>query len=148
MSIFERTATRTTFRATSIIGASYLFEQKPFLRNDSLLPSIEVRKPSVKTTAVRNENPKNSTYRDLCIGSVTGLFFGTLIGKFSSLIIFFALLTYLGIQFLEQRGLIRVPWKRLFSFEGSGTRFENLIKSRFYFNTSFSAVFLIAAFNI
>lgn len=148
MSIFGRTATRTTLRATSIIGASYLLEIKPFLRNDSWLPSIEARQPSVKTTSVRNENPKNSTYRDLCMGSVTGLFFGTLIGKFSSLFIFLALLTYLGIQFLEQRGLIRIPWKRLFSFEGSGTRFENLMRSRFYFNTSFSAAFLIAAFNI
>lgn len=146
MSHLGRSTFRQSLRLSSIVGVGFVLQQKPHLRNDSFAPNSEQAK--APKLATKQSTRRLANYRDLSIGSVSGLVVGSLIGKFSSLLVFLAISIYLGLQFLEHRNLIAIPWRDVFSFGNAGARFGKIVTNRSYFNISFSAAFLIAAFNI
>lgn len=145
MSHLGRSTLRHSLRFSSIVGTGLVLQQKPHLRNDSFAPHEQAR---ARKIAPKQSTRKLANYRDLSLGSVSGLLAGSLVGKFSSLLLFLAISIYLGLQFLEHRNLIAIPWRDVFSFGNASTRFEKIVTNRIYFNISFSAAFLIAAFNI
>lgn len=91
---------------------------------------------------------RKKMYNELTIGSITGLFLGVIIGKFSSLIITLTLSCYLLLQFLESRNLIRIPWNYVFKFNRQDFDLKSLVLENFNFKLSFVSSFLIACYNI
>lgn len=116
------------------------------MRNESTISSIS---PKVHNNpATYDVKNKTTKYQDLCLGSVSGLFLGCVVGKFSSLLVFLALSTYFFLEFLESRGIITVPWNSVLAIGSTRLDLKDLIFKRASFKLSFSAAFLIAAFNI
>ncbi|WEJ96627.1 hypothetical protein PSN45_004168 [Yamadazyma tenuis] len=91
---------------------------------------------------------RHKTYNELTLGSVTGLFLGIIIGKFSSLIVTLTLSVYLVLQFLQSRGVIQIPWNYIFRFNNQSFDTRQLFFDNFNFKISFISSFLIACYNI
>lgn len=91
---------------------------------------------------------KKRMYNELTIGSITGMFLGIIIGKFSSLIVTLTLSVYLLLQFLQSRNLISIPWNYIFKFNSQSFDLKQLVFENFNFKLSFISSFLIACYNI
>lgn len=87
-------------------------------------------------------------YQELAAGSVTGLFLGIVAGKLSSAIVFLTLAIYLLTQFLENKGIVTVPWKQMVNVGSERIDVKHLVFYRPSFKVSFVLSFLIAAFNV
>lgn len=87
-------------------------------------------------------------YDDLCFGSISGLFLGIVVGRFSSVIVFLTLSAYLVVQFLENRGFITIPWNSVVNVGRKQIDMHTLFFKKPSFKVSFAASFLIAAFNV
>lgn len=93
-------------------------------------------------------------YRQLCYGSIIGVFLGVVIGKISSLLVFLTASAYLGLQFLQNRGAIdKGSTQRLLQGLTIKTSSESidlntLIWERPSFKVSFLLTFVLAAVNI
>lgn len=95
-----------------------------------------------------NLSRRTQIYNELTIGSITGLFLGVIIGKFSTLIVSLTLSVYLLLQFLQSRNLIVIPWNYFFKFNRQSFDLNELVLTNFNFKLSFITSFLIACYNI
>ncbi|ONH67777.1 Protein FUN14 [Cyberlindnera fabianii] len=84
-------------------------------------------------------------YRQLCYGSLIGLFTGVVIGKLSSVLGF---ITLSSILLLQTRGIISVPWTRIVRVGSDRINVRELFLEDPSFKISFALTFIIAAFNI
>lgn len=114
--------------------------------NDYQVKSTPSLKPN--TMSISTPGTRKKMYNELTIGSVTGLFLGVIIGKFSSLIVSLTLSVYLLVQFLKSRNLITIPWTYAFKLNGENFDLRDLVFENFNFKLSFVLSFLIACFNV
>lgn len=91
---------------------------------------------------------RHVNYQELCIGSVTGLFLGIIAGKLSSAIVFLTLAGYFLTQFLESRGIVTIPWKRVVNVGSENIDIKKLVLEQPSFKVPFVLTFLIAAYNV
>ncbi|GEQ68350.1 hypothetical protein JCM33374_g2018 [Metschnikowia sp. JCM 33374] len=136
--------------APVVLGASYFSAPTAFIRNDAVLssPQRNYSPQSVEAKVRTSRMGGKLDYSDLSIGSITGLFLGIVIGKLSTAIVFLSLSSYLLLQFLENRGIITIPWTSVFSIGTSKIDLKTLFFNRPSFKVSFVASFLLAAFNV
>lgn len=93
-------------------------------------------------------------YRQLCYGSIIGVFLGVVVGKISSLLVFLTASAYLGVQFLQNRGVVdKGATQRLLEGLTIKTSRESidlntLVWERPSFKVSFLLTFVLAAVNI
>ncbi|KAG7666097.1 uncharacterized protein J8A68_000353 [[Candida] subhashii] len=87
-------------------------------------------------------------YEELTIGSVTGLFLGIIIGKLSSVFMFFTLSCYFMLEFLESRNIIHIPWTYIITVGKDKVDLKELVLQKPSFKISFVLAFIIAAYNI
>lgn len=93
-------------------------------------------------------------YRQLCYGSIFGLFLGVVVGKISSLLVFLTASAYLALQFLQNRGVIdKGATKGLLQGWTVKTSRESvdlnaMVWERPCFKASFLLTFVLAAVNI
>lgn len=127
-----------------LLGTAYL--SRPIIRNDAVAISTPRYAP-LQTRARTSRFGGKLDYGELSIGSVTGLFLGIIIGKLSTAIVFLSLSSYLLLQFLENRGLITVPWSSVLNIGNRQWDLKALFFNRPSFKVSFVATFLLAAFN-
>ena len=142
---------RNTFKAVPILlGAGYVLRPTAFVRNDAVLssPQRHYTPQSIDAKVRTSRADGKLNYSDLSIGSITGLFLGIVIGKLSTAIVFLSLSSYLLLQFLENRGIITIPWTSVLSFGGRKLDLKTLVFNRPSFKISFIATFLLAAYNV
>ncbi|KAK9495053.1 hypothetical protein V1508DRAFT_410771 [Lipomyces doorenjongii] len=84
-------------------------------------------------------------YRELAIGSFTGLFVGLLIGKLSRVLVFLAGSTYLLLQFLASRRVITLPYNRFYTWAKKRYGNKELILENLSFKVAFGAAMIVAA---
>lgn len=141
---------RSSIAFSSALGLGIMLRPRRIIRNDT--PAVRSPLPQSAPTKEANRGlqikREDQTYRDLCIGSVSGLLLGSIVGKFSTLLVALSLSTYLLLQFFENRNYISIPWNKVFSIGNHRIDLKNLFFKRLSFKLSFSAAFLIAAFNI
>ncbi|AQZ10017.1 FUN14 (YAL008W) [Zygosaccharomyces parabailii] len=114
---------------------------------ESGLPS---REPSKTASRVR----ARLDYKQLCYGSIFGVFLGVVVGKISSLLVFLTASAYLALQFLQNRGVVdKNATKGLLQRWTVNTATESvdlntLVWERPCFKISFLLTFVLAAINI
>lgn len=146
--IFFRNSIRV---APIVLGACSLQLSRPSIHNDAIAVSSPQRNynPSALDAKVRTSSlGKSLDYGDLCMGSVTGIFLGIIIGKLSSAIVFLSVSSYLLLQFLENRGIINIPWTSVISIGKEKLDLKTLLFNKPCFKVSFVSTFLLAAWNI
>lgn len=89
----------------------------------------------------------------MCYGSIMGLFFGVIVGKISSLLVFITGVGLLGMQFLQNRGVIssdstRALSKYAITVGKEKIDLNTLLWDRPSFKVSFLLTFVLAAFNV
>ncbi len=92
-------------------------------------------------------------FRQMCYGSIMGLFFGVIVGKISSLLVFITGVGLLGMQFLQNRGVIssdstRALSKYAITVGKEKIDLNTLLWDRPSFKVSFLLTFVLAAFNV
>lgn len=144
-SMFARPALRSV-RLAPVIFSSALLYRRPCVFNDVAVaaPAPRYAPPEVRTSRFGGK----LDYGELSIGSVTGLFLGIIVGKLSSAIVFLSLSSYLLLQFLENRGIITIPWTSVLRLGNRRWDLKTLFFNKPSFKISFVASFLIAAFNV
>ncbi|ODV72762.1 Fun14p CYBJADRAFT_168299 [Cyberlindnera jadinii NRRL Y-1542] len=114
-----------------------------------LQSNIKAVDPTAPQPAVVNSRLNgNLKYRQLCYGSLIGLFTGVVVGKLSSVLGFITLSTVLLLQFLQSRGIIHIPWTTIVRVGSDRVDLRNLFFEDPSFKISFALSFIIAAFNI
>lgn len=142
---------RFSFKSFNNYRLAFVPLLSPIL-NDSGFKSpqyIDTRPQSIQTEVSNvTISRKQQIYNELTLGSVTGLFLGVIMGKFSSLIIIFSGTIYLFLQFLQSRGMITIPWSYMFKFNNQSFDLNKLVLENFNFKLSFLSSFGIAFYNI
>ncbi|KAG7878589.1 hypothetical protein KL905_004069 [Ogataea polymorpha] len=87
-------------------------------------------------------------YQELSIGSMCGLVCGMVVGKLSSIFVFLSLSFYLGVQFLNSRGIVSIPWTRYIKMGSHLIDVRQMIFEKPSFNITFILTFLLAAYYI
>lgn len=127
-------------------------QSKSMILNDTAFghsPRVSVQTPSVsQSKPIHSRFGGKLDYQELTIGSVAGLFLGIIAGKMSSAIVFLTLSCYLLTQFLENRGIITIPWRTFVNIGSERIDVKNLVLNQPSFKISFVLSFLIAAFNV
>lgn len=140
-----RSSLRSSFRCLPIVlGAGYALRPRPIF-NDAMASqyspvTVQTQKPSALK--------KKLNYDDLCVGSLTGLFLGIIVGKLSTALAFLAASTYLFLQFLESRGIVTIPWTSVINMGKRRIDLHSLFFENSSFKLSFVSTFLLAAWNI
>lgn len=136
------------------VGAFYIANKLhtgSAILNDAMFANrgLEVQTPAVSDRkVVHSRFGGKLDYQELTIGSITGLFLGILAGKLSSAIVFLTLSAYLLTQFLENRGIITIPWRQFINIGTEKIDVKKLVLNQPSFKISFVLTFLIAAFNV
>ncbi|OBA23183.1 hypothetical protein METBIDRAFT_35090 [Metschnikowia bicuspidata var. bicuspidata NRRL YB-4993] len=133
-----------------ILGAGLVLRPATYIRNDAVALSSPQSQYSPQGLDAKIRTSRlggKLDYSDLSIGSITGLFLGIVIGKLSTAIVFLSLSSYLLLQFLENRGIISIPWTSVLSIGGKKLDLKTLFFNRPSFKLSFMATFLLAAYN-
>lgn len=91
---------------------------------------------------------KRLNYNDLCVGSLTGLFLGIIIGKLSTTLAFLGVSAYLFLQFLESRNIISIPWTSVINMGKQRIDLKSMFFENLSFKLSFVSTFVLAAWNI
>lgn len=133
-----------------LLGAGIMLRPTGFIRNDVAVsaPQRQYTPQSLDAKVRTSRLGGKLDYSDLSIGSITGLFLGIVIGKLSTAIVFLSLSSYLLLQFLENRGIITIPWTSVLSIGKRKLDLKTLFFNRPSFKLSFVATFLLAAFNV
>lgn len=134
-----------------VLGASALMRPAAIIRNDAV--AISEPRQSYLPTAIRAKAHTSRfngklDYSELCLGSLTGLFLGVVVGKLSSVLVFVSVSTYLLLQFLENRGMISIPWTSILNIGNRQWDLKQLFFDKPSFKVSLVSSFLIAAFNV
>lgn len=147
------------FSGSLLVGGSMFHSLQPsnYIMNDSIvgvqqttsLPQ-EVGLPSATDVGIKK---KKLNYRQLCYGSILGVFCGVIVGKISSLLVFITGIGLLGLQFLQNRGVIssdstRSLSKYVVTIGREKVDLNTLIWDKPNFKISFLLTFVLAAFNV
>lgn len=146
---FARTSLlRTSVRTLPIVlGALYILRPKPIF-NDAVMPQRYEAPIGVRVKTQPSPLQKKLNYNDLCIGSITGLFLGIIVGKLSTTIAFLGVSAYLFLQFLESRGIITIPWRSVVKMGKQQIDLKSMFFENLSFKLSFVSTFVLAAWNI
>lgn len=150
--------------ATSVgIAAPWLYKSSSLIYNDAVVDAKSSPGAALATLAEgATEKPARTRsrfggkldYRQLCIGSILGLVLGVVVGKISTMLVYLSAVGFLGIQWLQNRGVIdKSTTGSLFTRYVIKTGRETLdlntlIWERPSFKLSFLLTFLLAAVNI
>lgn len=130
-----------------LLGSSVLLRPSMVYNDVALSQPHTISTPRIETKPLQQVS-KKLDYNELCIGSVTGLFLGIVIGKLSTAIVFLSLSSYLLLQFLENRGIITIPWRQVVNIGNRKWDLKSLFFNKPSFKILFVSSFLIAAFNV
>lgn len=144
--LFGATLTTGLYMATApvikndspLIGGSRsppigVYHDKPFSPERNLPPQPAKRRLS---------------YEDLTYGSIFGLALGIVIGKLSSVLALISFGTFLSLEFLENRGIIHIPWNGIVKFGTQRVNLKSLVFDNSSFKIAFILSFFIAAYNV
>lgn len=145
---FARTSLLRSSRALPIVlGAGYLLRPRPIF-NDAVMAQRYSTPVSVDVKSRVSPVQKRLNYNDLCVGSLTGLFLGILIGKLSTTLAFIGVSAYLFLQFLESRNIITIPWTSVINMGKQRIDLKSMFFENLSFKLSFVSTFVLAAWNI
>lgn len=145
---FARTSLLRSSRALPILfGAGYLLRPRP-IYNDAVLTQRYTKPIDLDVKSRVSPVQKRLNYNDLCIGSITGLFLGIVIGKLSTTLAFLGVSAYLFLQFLESRNIISIPWTSVIQMGKQRIDMKKMFFENLSFKLSFVSTFLLAAWNI
>lgn len=151
-SVFRQIAIRNSKVAVPVLlSSAVLFGPKAYVRNDAILRTQpqQYYKPQASQAEVHTSRFNGKLeYSELCLGSITGLFLGVVVGKLSSLLVFVSVSTYLLFQFLENRGMISIPWTSILNIGNRKWDVKQLFFDKPSFKISLVSSFLIAAYNV
>lgn len=145
----------TTITSLGLIAPWYASSH--VIRNDVILDVRQPAKSIPEETGLpsrkRSRFNGKLDYRQLCIGSLAGVFLGIIVGKISSVLVFITACGFLGLQWLQNRGLVDKSSTLGLSKYIVKTGKENidlntLVWERPSFKVSFLLTFLLAAANI
>lgn len=129
----------------SLVSGVYLANNS-LVKNDAAAAGYKYQ---VGTTDAGLPKVKKSLdYQDLTYGSIFGLFFGVIIGKLSYILGVISLGGFFALEFLEQRGIIKIPWNGIVTFGKQRINLKALLLENPSFKLTFLLSFLIAAWNI
>lgn len=134
-----------------MFGAGTLLRPRAIVRNDAIAisqPRQNYLPPTVLAKVRTSRFNGKLDYGELCLGSLTGLFLGIVVGKLSSVLVFVSVLSYLLLQFLENRGMITIPWTSILNIGNRQWDLKLLFFNKPSFKISLVSSFLIAAFNV
>ncbi|QLQ81648.1 hypothetical protein HG537_0F04090 [Torulaspora globosa] len=158
ISMFPKVAGLTM--ATSVgIAAPWLYKSSSIIYNDVVMDANRnavslADVATEKSATTRSRFGGKLDYRQLCIGSIFGLVLGVVVGKISTLLVYVTAIGFLGIQWLQNRGIIDKDMTgsilaRYIVKTGRETiDFNTLVWERPSFKISFLLTFLLAAANI
>lgn len=151
-SVFRQIAIRNSKVAVPVLlSSAVLFGPKSYVLNDAILRSQpqQYYQPQAFQAKVHTSRFNGKLdYSELCLGSITGLFLGVVVGKLSSVLVFVSVSTYLLFQFLENRGMISIPWTSIFNIGNRKWDVKQLFFNKPSFKISLVSSFLIAAYNV
>lgn len=130
-----------------VLGASFMLRPRS-IYNESFFPQNYSPPVSYQVKAKPGELSKQLNYHDLCIGSITGLFSGVIIGRLSTAIAYLSVSLYLFLQFLESRNIITVPWRSVITLGEKKIDLRSLCFENLSFKLSFVLSFVLAAWNV
>ncbi|KAK6205187.1 uncharacterized protein RJT21DRAFT_13819 [Scheffersomyces amazonensis] len=87
-------------------------------------------------------------YEELTIGSIIGFFLGVIIGKLSTILVYLTLSTYLLLEYLQTKHIIRIPWNYMFTIGKEKVDVRQLVFEKPSFKIAFALSFLLTAYNI
>ncbi|CDO95699.1 unnamed protein product [Kluyveromyces dobzhanskii CBS 2104] len=140
-------------------GGSLLhaFGPNSYLNNDSV---IDVKQRNnfpeelgLPSRVKVGSQQRRANYRQMCYGSILGLVFGVIFGKISSLLVFITGFGFVGLQFLQNRGVISSDSTRSLSkyavtIGREKVDLNTLIWEKPSFKVSFILTFVLAALNV
>lgn len=115
---------------------------------------VAVRQPNVvdKMTVLKPQQlqlgNERISYEEMTLGLVTGLFLGIIAGKLLLVFVMLLLSSYFLVTFLENRGIISIPWTQIIQFGKEKIDMKAMIFDKLSFKVPFVLSFLIAAYNI
>ncbi|SCU90496.1 LANO_0D08966g1_1 [Lachancea nothofagi CBS 11611] len=143
--------------ATSLALILPQLSSKHAIRNDTILGvkqrhdmlPEEVGLPSQRKSSLG----RKLNYRQLCLGSIIGLVAGVLVGKISTVLVFVTACGLLGIQWLENRGLVDKKStiglsKYMIKTGKDSVDLNTLVWEKPSFKVPFLLTFVLAAINI
>ncbi len=101
---------------------------------------------TIKSTSKTRFNGKLN-YEQLTYGSFLGLFLGISTAKLSGILYFASLSTYLILQFLASRGIIRIPFTKIITIGAKKIDARRLFFEQPSFKFSLISAYVIAYFN-
>ncbi|AMD18826.1 HBL076Cp [Eremothecium sinecaudum] len=133
--------------------------KRPVIHNDSILSTLD---PSYSRSDLTTTRPVPVTrerfngklnYRQLCMGSITGLAFGIIMGKISHALVFVSAFGLLALQWLQSRGIVNKDAtkglsKYVLNMSREQVDLNTLIWEKPSFKVSFLLSFVLAAMNI
>lgn len=141
--LFASTGSFLLLSSFSLFAPSKIYNDTVFKEN-----SIDVSNLPQSVGYKKSRFGGKLNYEELTIGSITGLFLGIIIGKLSSVFMFFTLSCYFMIEFLESRNIINIPWSYIITVGKEKVDVKELVLQKPSFKISFVLAFIIAAYNI
>lgn len=140
-------------------GGSLLHSMQPssYIMNDSI---VDVKQKTnlpqelgLPSRVDISSKQRRVNYRQMCYGSILGLVFGVIFGKISSLLVFITGVGFVGLQFLQNRGVIssdstRSLSKYVVTIGRERIDLNTLIWDKPSFKVSFILTFVLAALNV
>lgn len=132
-----------------LLCTATVFRSRAIVRNDVALSlPKQYYLPAAQVTVRTSRFSGKLDYSELCLGSLTGVFLGVIVGKLSSVLVFVSVSTYLLLQFLENRGMISIPWTSILSMGNRKWDLKRLFFDKPSFKISLVSSFMIAAYNV
>ncbi|CAK9436050.1 uncharacterized protein LODBEIA_P06080 [Lodderomyces beijingensis] len=141
----------------SALGASlFFYTVSSPLFNDAaaLTPGEQIQRqskvvfPHHAPTVSESHLNNKLNYKELTLGSVTGLFIGIILGKLSQVFLFVSLSSFFLLEFLENRGIINIPWNYIVTLGKDKIDVKKLIFEKPSFYISFVLSLIVAAYNV
>ncbi|SGZ49724.1 CIC11C00000003674 [Sungouiella intermedia] len=151
-SVFRPIAFRNLKVAVPVIlSTTALLRPQAIIHNDAFAvsqPQQHYLPQAIQAKARTSRLNGKLDYGELCLGSLTGLFLGVVVGKLSSVLVFVSVSTYLLLQFLENRGMVTIPWTSILNIGNRQWDLKLLFFDKPSFKISLVSSFLIAAYNV
>lgn len=87
-------------------------------------------------------------FEQMTVGLITGLLLGVIAGKLSLVFVLLLLSSYFLVAYLENKGIIDIPWKKIIRVGRENISIKLLVFEKPSFKVPFVLSFLIAAYNI
>ncbi|SCU83227.1 LADA_0C10264g1_1 [Lachancea dasiensis] len=143
--------------ATSLSLVLPQISSKHVIRSDTILDVKQRHKSLPEEVGLPLQSHATTNrrlyYKEMCLGSIVGLVTGVVVGKISTALVFIAACGLLGVQWLENRGLISKNStvglsKYVIKTGKDSVDFNTLIWNKTSFKVPFLITFILAAVNI